>query len=213
MPGATARADVDLTLTAADTAGFGELDELLDRVIRLAEHRQTLAPATQPEVRLFRRWISSQVRGQATGDDPEPWPGLPTQVAASPAPAPDWDVDFVRRSASAVVAADELNRVLAASPAALELLGWDEDLVGRRIVEIVPVRLREGHIAGFTRHLLTGESTILDRAVLLPALRRDGTEVDVRLLVQRTLATDGRPVFTATLEPVAAPAATAEQRA
>ena len=160
-----------------------------------------LAPATQPEVRLLRRWICDQVRDQVAGRPAAPWPGLPPELSAPDLPSPDWDTEHVRTATTAVVAGDDLNRIVAASPAALELLGWDEDLVGRRIGEIVPARLRESHIAGFTLHLLTGDSTILDNEVRVPALRRDGSEVDVLLLVRREHAADGRPVFTATLRP------------
>jgi PAS domain S-box-containing protein len=164
-----------------------------------AQQGQMLAPATQPEVRLLRRWICDQVRDQAAGQAAAPWPGLPSELTAPDLPGPRWDTEHVRTSSDAVVAGDDLNRIVAASPAALELLGWDDDLVGRRIGEIVPRRLRESHIAGFTRHLLTGDGTILDREVRVPALRRDGSEVDVLLLVRRESSVDGRPVFTATL--------------
>lgn len=195
------RADVRLAVTAADARGFAALDRLLEDVASNAQQGQTLAPPTQPEVRLLRRWICDQVRDQVAGRPAAPWPGLPSELAAPDLPGPEWDTEHVRTATTAVVAGDDLNRIVAASPAALELLGWDADLVGRRIGEIVPPRLRESHIAGFTRHLLTGDSTILDSEVRVPALRRDGTEVDVLLLVRREHAADGRPVFTATLRP------------
>jgi PAS domain S-box-containing protein len=41
-----------------------------------------------------------------------------------------------------------------------ESLGWAvEDLIGRRVVVLVPPELREAHIAGFTRHLTTARRT------------------------------------------------------
>jgi PAS domain S-box-containing protein len=113
--------------------------------------------------------------------------------------AVEWDTSVVRTATEAVIAADDRNRILAASPAAFDLLGWDDDLVGRRIVAVIPERFREAHIAAFTLHLLTGETRILDREVAVPALRRDGTEVAVRLLVQRDSAAEGHTVFLATL--------------
>ena len=198
-PAGTERADVSLSVTAEDAAGFEALDLLLEEVLARAERGQMLAPTTQPEVRLLRQWICGQVRQQVRGRAAEPWPGLPTEMAAPDVPGPDWDVGHVTRSSEALVAADDLNRVVAVSPAALALLGWDGALVGRRIVEIVPPRLRERHIAGFTRHLLTGEGVILDTEVRVPALRRDGSEVEVHLLVRREYAADGRPCFVATL--------------
>lgn len=195
------RAEVHLTVTPDDALGFAALDLLLEDVIRRAERGQMLAPPTQPEMRLLRRWICGQVCDQVAGRAYEPWPGLPTGLPVPELPGPDWPVEHVRRSQAAVVAADDANRILAASPSALTLLGWDGDLIGQRIVEIVPERLRENHIAGFTRYLLTGEGTIIDAEVEVPALRRDGSEIDVFLLVRREASRDGRAVFTATLRP------------
>ncbi len=194
--------DVTVPVTPPEVVGFDALDHLIDEVMTRAEDGQTLTPATQPEIRLLRRWICDEVRHQSRGGAPTPWPGLPSDLPPPDRPLPDWDLGPVRSATAAVVAADDVNRILAASPSALALLGWDEDLLGRRIVEIVPVRLREAHIAGFTRHLLTGDSSILDSEVQVPALRRDGTEVDVVLVVARRSAADGRAVFTATLRPV-----------
>jgi PAS domain S-box-containing protein len=206
-PTATAdrRADVRLSVTGSDAEGFAALDLLLEDVIARAQQGQMLAPATQPEIRLLRRWVCDQVRDQVAGRRPARWPGLPSELATPGLPSPAWDTEHVRTAAAAVVGGDDLNQIVAASPAALELLGWDETLVGRRIGEIVPARLRESHIAGFTRHLLTGDSRIMDTEVQVPALRRDGTEIEVLLLVHRENAADGRPVFTATLRPVEQP--------
>lgn len=195
----TPRAEVSFAVSAADAAAFASLTSVLDDVIARAERGQLLAPPTQPETRVLRRWICAEVSRQAAGAPPRPWPGLPAELDVPDLPPPDWDPGPVRRSTEAVLGADDLNRILAASPAALALLGWDEDLVGRRIVEVVPPRLREAHIAGFTTHLVTGASAILDTEVQVPALRRDGTEVDVVLLIRRESAADGRPVFTATM--------------
>jgi PAS domain S-box-containing protein len=112
----------------------------------------------------------------------------------------EWDRTPVLRSPAALVAADDANRILAASRSALELLGWSADeLVGQRIVAIIPTRLREDHIAAFTDHLVTGSTTILDRTVQVPALRRDGSEVVVGLHVRRETAGNGRFVFVAEL--------------
>jgi PAS domain S-box-containing protein len=105
---------------------------------------------------------------------------------------------------TATVAADEANRIIAVSPAALELLGYDgpDDLVGSRIVAIVPERFRQAHIAGFTMYLLVGRKPLLERPVQVPALRRDGTETDVEMTVRVERVGEGRKVFVATLRPV-----------
>lgn len=65
-----------------------------------------------------------------------------------------------------------------------ELLGWDPTaLSGRRLVTIVPHRLREAHLAGFGRFLLTRQPQLIGAQVDVPALRRDGTEVPVSLTI------------------------------
>jgi PAS domain S-box-containing protein len=192
-------AEVEFAVDVEQLHNFAALDVVLDHIIGLAEQGLTLAPPIQPEIRTFRRWVVDQVTSQATGGPVEAWTGL----AADPEPANGspllWDVTHIESSAEAAVAADDLNRIVAVSPAAKELLGWDDDLVGRRIVTIVPPRYREMHIAAFTLNQLTGEQRILDREVPVEALRRDGSEVAVLLRVQRGVADDGRSVYTATL--------------
>lgn len=195
------RAEVSVRVPLRCVPFFHDLDVILDHVLGLAEQGMTLAPTTQPEVREFRRWLVREVTGQAAGGPATPWPGLAGDLTPAAVAPVVWDTSAVRAASAAVVAADDLNRILAASPAALELLGWDEDLVGRRIVTIIPARFRESHIAAFTLNLLTGDGRIMGREVTVPALRRDGSEVEVTLLVQREIVADGRAVFTATLRP------------
>lgn len=191
--------DIVLVLRDGSATDFAELDALLDHILILAESGQTLAPPTQPEVRQLRQWICRQVLDQAAGRAPQPWPGLPPDFAP-PARAPvTWDPSQVQTSSEAMIAGDDANRIIAASPAAMELLGWDEKIIGKRLVNVIPPRLREAHIASFTMHLLSGETTILDREITVPALRRDGTELEVLLLVRRVNVPDGRAVFTARL--------------
>jgi PAS domain S-box-containing protein len=110
----------------------------------------------------------------------------------------------VTTSSKAVVAADDTNQIVAISAAAVTLLGYDaaEELVGRRLVAILPPRFQQAHIAGFTLHTLVGRAPLLDREVVVPALRRDGTEVDVRLSVTAHDTADGPRSFVATLLPV-----------
>ncbi len=60
-------------------------------------------------------------------------------------------------SGRGVVAADDANRIIAIRDPLAELPGWRPgDLVGRRVVTLIPPALREAHVAGFTRHLTTG---------------------------------------------------------
>jgi len=62
-------------------------------------------------------------------------------------------------------------------------------------VTIVPEGLRDDHIAGFTRYLVTGQRTIIGTPIRLPALRRDGSQVPVELTVKVVDVGAGRTVF------------------
>jgi hypothetical protein len=86
--------------------------------------------------------------------------------------------------------------------AAADLVGWDAgDLLGRRLLVLIPEHLRERHLAAFTSLLLTGRPPILGRPVPLPALHRDGRQIPIRLLIQAQEMIDGRTVFVAQLVP------------
>ena len=84
-----------------------------------------------------------------------------------------------------------------------ELLGYDEpgDLIGRRLVAIIPPHYRQAHLAGFTLHLSSGRSPLLGRTVTVPALRQDGTEVMVELEVEAHKLPAGRHLFIAQMRP------------
>jgi PAS domain S-box-containing protein len=86
--------------------------------------------------------------------------------------------------ADAVIAADEHGMIVFANAAAERLLGWDDGgLVGQPLVAIQPERLRDAHRGGFKRYLDTRVPRLLGRPVRVPALRRDGAEVDVELVI------------------------------
>ena len=99
---------------------------------------------------------------------------------------------------------DEANRILAMSAPALELLGYDrpEQIVGRRLVAIIPERYRQAHVAGLTMYLLVGRRPMIGRAVEVPALRRDGSEVLVELVVSAKQVGEGRTLFLADIRRV-----------
>ncbi len=101
------------------------------------------------------------------------------------------------------MAADYANRIIAVSAALADLVRWrPEDLVGRRVVTLIPPPLREAHVAGFSRHLSTGESHVLGVPLELPVLCSDGTEVRCRYLVEQAPAPVGRSVYLAWIQPL-----------
>lgn len=182
---------------------FRVLDETLDAALALSEAGALLTPPTQPEIRAFRRWICAEVRRQSGGDLATPW-SEPEALAPLARPDTGWEVTAVMQAADARIAADDTNRIIAISDTALALLGYDlaDELVGHRLVEIIPPRYRQAHLAGFTLYLSNGRAPLLDRPVRVPVLHRDGSESELELTISSQLLKGGRHVFVAGLVPV-----------
>jgi PAS domain S-box-containing protein len=196
-----ASADVTLDVAVDALAWFPILRDLLARATALSSAGRLLTPPSLPEIVALRNWICEEVSRQAAGLEPQPWTALPIEEVG-PSAASAETLQAVRSSTHALVAADASNRIVAVSAAAAELLGWQEGgLEGRRLVTIIPERFRDRHVAGFTRYLLDGAGPIIDRPVDVPALRRDGTEVEISLLIERRPDPATRALFVATLTP------------
>jgi PAS domain S-box-containing protein len=193
---------VTVPVPVTSVQNFDTLDRAIDASLEMARAGLALTPPTQPEIQTFRRWLCRQVAQQAAGARAEPWAvaGEPVTLTAD---EPDWDVRAVVEAPTGQVAADDANRIIAVSPAALELLGYDEpgELVGRRLVTIIPERYRQAHVAGFTMFLVSGRQPLIGHRVRVPARRRDGSEVPVQMLVEAVQIGDGRSVFVADLAP------------
>jgi PAS domain S-box-containing protein len=94
--------------------------------------------------------------------------------------------------------------VVAVSPATLALLGFQDadELVGRRVITIIPPRFRQAHIAGTTLHVVNGRSPLLGVRVTVPVLLADGSERMVELLIEPRRQATGRKVFIAEFFPL-----------
>ena len=206
-------APLDLELHIPDDLGpaFSAMQDTLDVAEELARTGELLTYPGLPEIVAVRDWACEQITAQLAGVEPSPWPGADSEEFARDARRretdPDltgWDVASVRDARVGVVAADDANRIVAVSASLAAFVGWDpDDLVGRRVVTLVPHRLREAHVAGYTRHLTSGEAHVLDVPLELPVLRADGTEVQARFLVQKAPTAQGRAVYLAWIEPLA----------
>jgi PAS domain S-box-containing protein len=199
-PGVTAERLV-LYMEPATADSFGRLDEVLEAAASQADAGGWLTVSTQPELRELRTWLCAQVRVQREGADPQAW-HISAHLAPPTAPPLDWDASEVTGSGRAIVAADDSDRIIAVSPSALAVLGYDDaaELIGERLLSIIPWRYHQAHLAGFTMHLTTGRSPLIDRTVTVPVVRRDGSEELVDLTVSSTRLVGGRRLFTADLE-------------
>jgi PAS domain S-box-containing protein len=98
----------------------------------------------------------------------------------------------------AVISIDQHARVTYVNSAFERTFGFRaEQVIGRDLAEtIVPPSLREAHRRGLARYLETGQATILDRRIEMPAMRADGTEFAAEVAVTRT-GLPGEAAFTA----------------
>jgi diguanylate cyclase (GGDEF)-like protein/PAS domain S-box-containing protein len=111
-------------------------------------------------------------------------------------------LDTVRRELRAVlehapdafIAMDDAGVVCDWNLEAERLFGWPRALaVGQRVSElIIPERLRAAHGGGLDRYRRTGELTVLNRPVEVPAVHRDGHEVQVELRIAAVSTGGGR---------------------
>ena len=88
---------------------------------------------------------------------------------------------------------------MAASEPALHLLGYQhaDELLGRRVIVVVPARFHQAHIAGTTLHATNGRDHLLGVPINVPMVRADGTEVPVRIEVRSQRLDDEHRVFVA----------------
>lgn len=192
----------EVEIPADLAAGFRLLPRVLDAAEDAARRGDLLTRPALPELLDFRGWLYDQVNRQLSGRPPEPFAvDVGTHTAPSTARQPAVDLAWVTDGPGAVVAADDGNQVLAASPGVTSLLGWEpDDLVGRRVTVLIPADLRVAHVTGFTRYLVTGRTSILGRDVAVPALHRDGHHVPVTLHIERVPVGE-RVVFVARMTP------------
>src|SRR2546427_5168944 len=95
-------------------------------------------------------------------------------------------------SAIAIVTMDDQGVIVDFDEGAERLTGYSRaEAVGAHLSALlIPSRLRPAHDAGLRRYQETGAAPVLGTRFLMPALRRDGTEFTVELVVSRVTDTD-----------------------
>ena len=167
-----------LQIPAGVVKHFATLDDLLRRAISEAHAGRFLGPPTQPEIDEMRTWICSEVAKQTSGTSTAtPWVAR-TDVRATLADQEHLTATYASLALvdQALLATDEASIIVAASSAALELLGYDraEDLLGRRVIAVVPARYHQAHIAGTTLNATNGRDVLLGVPLVVPMVRADG---------------------------------------
>ncbi len=194
--------DVVVRLRDASAGEFAVLQGALDDARRLAIAGETLALPSLPEVVALRDWICEEVMAQAAGGVPTPWTFVSRVDTPIEADLAVWDAAIEPPGTEPWLIGDDHNRIVAASVAASELLGWAPgELIGQRLLAVIPDHLRERHVAGFTRGVVNGEHQLLGAPLALPALHSDGHELPITLTLTRHPARFGRVVFLARMDP------------
>jgi len=104
---------------------------------------------------------------------------------------PEWRA-VVDTLAEGVIAAGPDGVILYANRAAEALLGWSgADLVGRALIDIIPERFRQRHVSAFEAVAEGATPTVIGRPLRLPALRKDGTETPVELVISAVEVPEG----------------------
>lgn len=180
---------------------FSTLDVLLRDAIREARKGQFLGPPTQPEIDEMRAWICEEVARQASGDAAvTPWLAR-TDVRATLADQAHLTATYARLAEvdEPLLATDESSIIVAVSQPALRVLGYEQagDLLGRRVIVVVPARYHQAHIAGTTLNATHGRDNLLGVPLVVPMVRADHTEVLVSIQVEPERLDDTHRVFVA----------------
>lgn len=197
-----ARLDLVIRVPAEHRSCFAALQDVLDEAERLAAAGDLLVPPALPEVVGLRDWACEQVIHQGGGGEPTPWPADGAwKFPEHTAPLGSLEGETPTQELRGIVVADDANRIVAFTPDLAQVLGWSASaLAGRRLVTLIPPRLREAHVVGFTRYLATGKSSLLGSRVEVPVLHADGRELRARLRLDRLHVLGGRSMFVAEID-------------
>ena len=222
-PGAWRSPQIDLTpvLTPVNDAHVGGMQVIdvearfprrarsaaLERLTRVNEAEELAragviaTPVGLPELGTCRTWLLSEIALQAEGASSTPWKMVDDlEPHGAPLTLTTGEQGSLQEAGTAVVVADTTHRIIYATESAGALLGWQvSELVGRRLSVIVPVAHREAHLAGFARYAITKQPRLIGSTVLVPALRRDGSMIELALTLHKVTFAAG-DAFAATLE-------------
>lgn len=193
-------AELKLTVPSSMIENFSTLSLLISRAVEEARAGRFLGPPTQPEIEEMREWLVHEVMRQAAGHgEPRPW--RTRSDVREPLADPlelQHRYEQLLHEADHLIVTDEASVIVAVSPSITAFLGYQgpEDLLGRRIIVVVPYRYHQAHIAGTTLNATNGRDNLLGVRLQVPIVRADGTEVPVDLEVSPRLL-DGTRVFVA----------------
>ena len=119
---------------------------------------------------------------------------------------------IVGNSLDAFVETDALGAITDWNDAAERTFGWTRgEAIGRNFIDtIIPAAFREGHNNGMQHYLQTGETSVINRRIELPAIARDGVEFLVEVTIS-AFEINGERFFGAFLHDISERKRAAEQ--
>jgi len=104
--------------------------------------------------------------------------------------------------ADVVLVADETGTIVYANRATYDILGWmPSELYGTEVVDLVPDRLRERHRNGLQRYAERGQMALRGATIRSHAIRRDGREIPVELVLTYLASEENEPLVLCLLRP------------
>lgn len=196
---------VIVTVPRSSVSHFTTLQTMLIRAGKAASQGSFLGPPTQPEIAEMREWICEEVARQSAGDDspPRPW------VARTDVRVPLADEATLRaryadlsEAEGAILVTDETSVIVAATRSVVAFLGYESEseLLGRRVLAVIPRRYHQAHIAGTTLNATNGRNQLLEVSLTVPVVRADGSEVRVGLRVTPRRLSGQHRVFVAAFD-------------
>ncbi|NND75885.1 MAG: SpoIIE family protein phosphatase [Ilumatobacter sp.] len=83
-----------------------------------------------------------------------------------------------------VIGVDDAGAIVHITDNVAAMLGWEADeVIGQPLRSLIPERFRRRHSDGFERFVETGDMQLVGRPLHVPALRADGGEEDVELVL------------------------------
>lgn len=89
-----------------------------------------------------------------------------------------------RHALNAIIVIDEKGTVVEVNPSALEMFGYAPgELIGENVTMLMPEKYRAMHSLSLSRHVQTGQISVMGKRVRLHGLRKDGEVFPVELEV------------------------------
>lgn len=109
--------------------------------------------------------------------------------------------DMRRETALPVIIADHQGLVIYVNSRFESVFGWTADEIrGKPLTVVIPKQLHDAHHLGFSRFIMTGQPTLLNRPLPLKAITKAGIEMDCEHFIIAEKS-QGQWVFAATLKP------------